>query len=77
MLGKDGWIHGPRVKISRLGSEVSTQPKGRPDFGLRIGQGRVRNGSLLSGPSSVALALHYCKSLAHPTNPSINFVVLD
>ncbi|KAK9179337.1 hypothetical protein WN943_028536 [Citrus x changshan-huyou] len=40
-------------------------------------EGRVRNGSLLSGPSSVALALHYCKSLAHPTNPSINFACLN
>ncbi|KAM7490898.1 hypothetical protein LguiA_033819 [Lonicera macranthoides] len=37
-----------------------------------IPQGRIHNNSLLLGSSSVAFALHYCKSLAHPTNSKLN-----
>ncbi|KAG5594102.1 hypothetical protein H5410_035334 [Solanum commersonii] len=40
--------------------------------------GKVHHGSLLSGPSRVALVLHYCLGLAHPTNSSSkNFLFLN
>jgi len=37
-------------------------------------RGRVHNSSLLLGLSGVAHALHYSKSLAHPTKSSLNVV---
>ncbi|KAF7813948.1 pentatricopeptide repeat-containing protein [Senna tora] len=38
--------------------------------------GRPHYGSLLLVSSSVALALHYCLGLAHPTKPSLSFSLM-